>query len=32
MQDLKLRIYPDPILRKPAVQVDTFDAELRGLA
>lgn len=30
--ELKLRYYPDPILRKVAEPVDTFDAELEELA
>jgi peptide deformylase len=32
MQTLKLRIYPDPILREKAVPVNQFDEELRELA
>lgn len=28
MSALKIRVYPDPILRKKAVPVDSFDSEL----
>lgn len=32
MQDLTLRLYPDPILRQAAFPVDVFDEELRDFA
>lgn len=32
MEPLKLRIYPDPVLREHSEKVDTFDDELRELA
>ena len=31
MSVLPVRIYPDPVLRTPAVEVTTFDRELRQL-
>jgi peptide deformylase len=32
MQNLKLRIYPDPVLRKPGEPIEAFDDELREFA